>query len=63
MNDLPQRRCPKCNRLLFYGYVRRVAIKCPKCGRIYELGDDANLQQRSDVNDRREFQDKAGRLG
>jgi phage FluMu protein Com len=34
MDDLPGIRCNDCNRLLFYGFVKYVSIKCPKCGHI-----------------------------
>lgn len=34
MENLPKIRCSDCNRLLFYGFVKYVSIKCPKCGRI-----------------------------
>ena len=32
--ELPQKRCGNCNRLLFYGYAKSLKIKCPKCGNI-----------------------------
>lgn len=28
---LPEVRCKKCKRLLFYGKIQYVEIKCPKC--------------------------------
>lgn len=33
-------RCHHCRRLLFYGEVKRIEIKCPKCGRILEFAED-----------------------
>ena len=37
--ELPQKRCDKCNRLLFRGYVKSITIKCPKCGNILFFED------------------------
>lgn len=37
---MPEHRCQYCRRLLFYGEVKRIEIKCPKCGRILELTND-----------------------
>lgn len=34
MNEV---RCKYCRRLLFYGDVKEIQIKCPKCGRILEI--------------------------
>ena len=37
--NLPPKRCGSCNRLLFYGYVKAVQIKCPKCGKLIFFND------------------------
>lgn len=41
MAELPENRCPYCNRLLYYGYVAEISIKCPRCKHIihYEILD------------------------
>ncbi|MBQ6713524.1 MAG: Com family DNA-binding transcriptional regulator [Selenomonadales bacterium] len=39
-SSMPEHRCCHCRRLLFYGEVKRIEIKCPKCGRILELTDE-----------------------
>lgn len=35
--ELGEVRCKYCRRLLFYGDVNLIQIKCPKCGRILEI--------------------------
>jgi phage FluMu protein Com len=32
MRELPEHRCPACNRLLYKGVVMEVHVKCPRCG-------------------------------
>ena len=32
--QLPERRCPYCNKLLYKGEVLRIEIKCPRCKHI-----------------------------
>ncbi len=29
--DLPEQRCYNCGKLLYYGYVMKISIKCPRC--------------------------------
>ena len=42
LTKLPEHRCKRCNRLLFYGNVKYVEIKCPKCSCISKIGKDVN---------------------
>ena len=35
---LPEVRCFRCNRLLFYGIAEDVEIKCSRCGAIQSIG-------------------------
>jgi len=45
IEQLPERRCPSCNKLLYKGEVLRIEIKCPRCKKIvyYKV---LNLQAR-----------------
>lgn len=40
---MPEVRCCHCHRLLFYGEVKRIEIKCPKCGRILEFIENTKV--------------------
>lgn len=42
IKKLPEVRCKICNRLLFYGKVQYVEIKCPKCNKIQKIGKRIN---------------------
>lgn len=42
LTKLSEHRCKRCNRLLFYGNVKYVEIKCPKCSCISKIGKDVN---------------------
>lgn len=37
MADLPERRCPYCQRLLFKGRGGTVEIRCEKCRRLWKF--------------------------
>lgn len=42
LKKLPEHRCKCCNRLLFFGNVQYVEIKCPKCSQIAKIGKRIN---------------------
>lgn len=42
VKKLPEVRCRVCNRLLFFGKVQYVEIKCPKCNKIQKVGKRIN---------------------
>ena len=46
LTKLPEHRCKRCNRLLFYGNVKYVEIKCPKCSCISKIGKDRSEERR-----------------